>query len=149
MNEFKRMLKLAGLSTEKLNESIYGTPAFEKITNRNREFPKWDEMTAEEIQTYIDENPDTLWGRDLGIAKMVRDNKLEQDKLEQGELNESEEDTDMIDSIEWVEEKTIDYDPDTGMDVIFGESPDGKTYTAMAYFDREGNVTDIFNVEEV
>ena len=68
-----------------LKEGIYATPAFEKRTNTNREFPKWNEMTAEEIQTYIDENPDTLWGRDLGIAKMVRDNKLEQ-----GELNEND-----------------------------------------------------------
>jgi hypothetical protein len=39
--------------------------------------PKWSEMSAEEIQDYIDANPTTLWGRSLSTAKMVRDQKQE------------------------------------------------------------------------
>jgi len=56
--------------------SPHGTPAFEKgDKNSMSEHPKWDDLTADEIQDYIDANPTSLWGRSLSIAKMVMDKK--------------------------------------------------------------------------
>ncbi len=51
-------------------------------TSTTSSHPKWSDLSAEEIQDYIDANPDTLWGRSLATAEMVRDQKL-------GSLNES------------------------------------------------------------
>ena len=60
----------ASYMEESIDREFHST----KITSGH---PKWSEMSAEEIQDYIDANPDTLWGRSLSTAKMVRDQKQE------------------------------------------------------------------------
>ena len=85
---------------------------------------------------------------DLAAEKGLKESP-ELDPKRDAYILDPKRDADIINSIEWVKEKTDDYDPATGMDQIFGESPDGKTYAAMAYFDSEGNVNDadIFDIE--
>jgi len=60
----------ASYMEESIDREFHST----KVTSGH---PKWSEMSAEEIQDYIDANPDTLWGRSLSTAKMVRDQKQE------------------------------------------------------------------------
>ena len=62
---------------ESVNESVYGSVGFiPSDKDAKPEHPNWSDLSAEEIQDYIDANPDTLWGRSLSIAKMVlRDKK--------------------------------------------------------------------------
>ena len=61
-------------ASDYMEESIDREFHSTKVTSGH---PKWSEMSAEEIQDYIDANPDTLWGRSLSTAKMVRDQKQE------------------------------------------------------------------------
>lgn len=65
------------LKDESVNESVYGSVGFiPSDKDAKPEHPNWSDLSAEEIQDYIDANPDTLWGRSLSIAKMVlRDKK--------------------------------------------------------------------------
>jgi len=63
---------------ESVNEDVYGSVGFiPRDKNPKSEHPNWDDLTAGEIQDYIDSNPSTLWGRSLSTAKMVRDQKQE------------------------------------------------------------------------
>ena len=56
-------------------------------TSKTSEHPNWEDLSAEEIQDYIDANPDTLWGRSLSIAKMIlaqkREEEVTEDNLEE------------------------------------------------------------------
>ena len=56
-------------------------------TSKTSEHPNWEDLSAVEIQDYIDANPDTLWGRSLSIAKMVLAQKIDatttEDNLEE------------------------------------------------------------------
>ena len=67
------------LKDESVNESVYGSVGFTPSDKDAKpEHPNWRDLSAEEIQDYIDANPSTLWGRSLSIAKMVlRDKKRE------------------------------------------------------------------------
>ena len=65
----------ASYMEESIDREFHST----KVTSGH---PKWSEMSAEEIQDYIDANPDTLWGRSLSTAKMVM-------KQKQGSANEN------------------------------------------------------------
>jgi len=58
-------------------ESVYGSVGFiPSDKDAKPEHPNWRDLSAEEIQDYIDANPNTLWGRSLSRAKMVlRDKK--------------------------------------------------------------------------
>ena len=112
----KEYLKNNKLLQEAVEENVHGTPAFEKRVNKYSEHPKWYDMTAGEIQTYIDENPNTLWGRDLGIAKMVRDKKLKQEELEGGDLNEEGEDLDNV-------RRALEQDDDSEEEEFEGVNP--------------------------
>ncbi len=67
----------ASYMEESIDREFHST----KVTSGH---PKWSEMSAEEIQDYIDANPDTLWGRSLSTAKMVRDQK--QESVNEGKL---------------------------------------------------------------
>ena len=64
-----------------MNENIYGSVGFiPNDKDAKPEHPNWRDLSAEEIQDYIDANPNTLWGRSLSIAKMVlRDKKRDED----------------------------------------------------------------------
>jgi len=68
------------LKDESVNESVYGSVGFTPSDKDAKpEHPNWRDLSAEEIQDYIDANPNTLWGRSLSIAKMVlRDKKSEE-----------------------------------------------------------------------
>ena len=66
---------------EDLEENVYGSPAFIKKDNKMSEHPNWNELSADEIQAYIDDHEDTLWGRSLSIAKMVRDKKRKEEDV--------------------------------------------------------------------
>lgn len=75
---------------EDLEENVYGSPAFIKKDNKMSEHPNWNELSADEIQAYIDDHEDTLWGRSLSIAKMVRDKKRkEEDVIGENQTKES------------------------------------------------------------
>tara|TARA_R110001599_G_scaffold56087_4_gene155227 strand:+ start:5783 stop:8191 length:2409 start_codon:yes stop_codon:yes gene_type:complete len=65
---------------DNMNESVYGSVGFTPSDKDSKpEHPNWRDLSAEEIQDYIDANPNTLWGRSLSIAKMVlRDKKSEE-----------------------------------------------------------------------
>ena len=60
---------------ESIDREFHSTPT-------TSSHPKWSDLSAEEIQDYIDANPDTLWGRSLATAKMVM-------KQKQGSANEN------------------------------------------------------------
>ena len=64
---------------ENLEESVYDSVGFiPNDKDSKSEHPNWDDLSADEIQAYIDANPSTLWGRSLSTAKMVlRDKKSE------------------------------------------------------------------------
>jgi hypothetical protein len=61
-------------ASDYMEESIDREFHSTKVTSGH---PNWSNLSAEEIQDYIDANPDTLWGRSLSTAKMVRDQKQE------------------------------------------------------------------------
>jgi len=66
------------IKLKKLMAEIYGTPAFEPSDKGSMgAHPKWSDLSADEIQDYIDANPTSLWGRSLSTAEMVRDSKRE------------------------------------------------------------------------
>lgn len=72
----------SGAFEESVNEDVYGSVGFiPKDKNSKSEHPNWDDLSAGEIQDYIDSNPSTLWGRSLSMAKMVRDEKLDMDSM--------------------------------------------------------------------
>ena len=61
-------------------DEIYGTVAFlPRGKDHKSEHPKWNNLSADEIQDYIDANPRRLWGRSLSTAEMVRDRKRDED----------------------------------------------------------------------
>ncbi len=67
---------------ETMNENVYGSIGFiPRDKDSKPEHPRFREMSAEEIQDYIDANPRTLWGSSLSMAKMVRDEKLGMDPM--------------------------------------------------------------------
>lgn len=68
--------------TDPMNENVYGSVGFiPRDKDAKPEHPRFEEMSAEEIQDYIDANPRTLWGSSLSMAKMVRDEKLGMDPM--------------------------------------------------------------------
>ena len=75
--------KSSGYGT--LSESANVMRDFPHIKNPSDGHPHWDDLSADEIQKYIDAHPDTLFGRELGLAKFVKDRK------EKGEIKENEE----------------------------------------------------------
>jgi hypothetical protein len=52
--------------------------------------PNWRDLSAEEIQDYIDANPNTLWGRSLSIAKMVLRDKKSEESINENKIKRSE-----------------------------------------------------------
>jgi len=68
--------------TDPMNENVYGSVGFiPRDKDSKPEHPRFREMSAEEIQDYIDANPDTLWGSSLSMAERIRDEKLGMDPM--------------------------------------------------------------------
>ena len=70
---------------ENMEESI--DREFHTTSNTN-EHPNWKDLSAVEIQDYIDANPRTLWGRELRTAKMVIDQLKDTAVTEDTSLND-------------------------------------------------------------
>ena len=51
-------------------------------TSKTTEHPNPNELSAEEIQAYINDNPHTLWGRSLNIWKMVLQDKMHDEDVD-------------------------------------------------------------------
>ena len=66
----------ATINAADVEESI--DKEFHSTSNTNGH-PNWKDLSAVEIQDYIDANPRTLWGRELRTAKMVLDQKREEE----------------------------------------------------------------------
>ena len=64
----------ATINAADVEESI--DKEFHSTSNTNGH-PNWKDLSAVEIQDYIDANPRTLWGRELSTAKMVLAQKRE------------------------------------------------------------------------
>ena len=68
--------------TDPMTENVYGSVGFiPRDKDSKPEHPRFREMSAEEIQDYIDANPRTLWGSSLSMAERVRDEKLGMDPM--------------------------------------------------------------------
>ena len=70
---------------ENMEESI--DKEFHSTSNTNGH-PNWKDLSAVEIQDYIDANPRTLWGRELRTAKMVIDQLKDTAVTEDTSLND-------------------------------------------------------------